>query len=525
MISVYISLVQFEIFPQALHSDVAMTSEPIDIMNCDAMDTLQSEDSDVLLVETDTFDSQSQEETANLPDEIVAKSLAIMVDMDQNESYVRDEARSTRGVPLLANVETTDAAFHQAEMGIYAKQAFGIFDNINFEPKPFGSSTHMSIHDHGGKKQKLLPLSTWHSNTKVRSVRSKLKPLHGGPMSKSRTMPPPPPPSPPPAVPPPLAVPVPPTFPPPPPTLPLPVTTVRNDDKIKPEHFRTFPLVTTAEVLGHVDKHNRLRSLSSSHIRDHEDADAILAEIDTFESQSHEETANLPDEILAKFPAIMVGMDEKVSYVSDKARSTRGGPLLAKVETTDAAVHQEETANLPDEIFAKFPAIMVGMDEKVSYVSDEARSTRGGPLLAKVETTDAALHQEEIDICVKQALGIFDNISFDPKPLAFRLTCVHDHGGKRNKLLHLSTWHRNTKGKLVRSTLKPLNGVSKSRSRPMPPPPPPMPPPAVPPPPAVSLPCTLPSPPPTLTRPLTTIHNADNVKTEHFRTFPLVTLA
>ena len=48
MISVYISLVQFEIFPQALHSDVAMTSEPIDIMNCDAMDTLQSEDSDVL---------------------------------------------------------------------------------------------------------------------------------------------------------------------------------------------------------------------------------------------------------------------------------------------------------------------------------------------------------------------------------------------------------------------------------------------------------------------------------------------
>ena len=51
MISVYISLVQFEIFPQALHTDVAMTSEPIDIMNCDVMDTLQSEDSDALLAE------------------------------------------------------------------------------------------------------------------------------------------------------------------------------------------------------------------------------------------------------------------------------------------------------------------------------------------------------------------------------------------------------------------------------------------------------------------------------------------
>ena len=435
-----------------------MTSEPIDIMNCDAMDTLQSEDSDVLLAETDTFDSQSQEETANLPDEIVAKSLAIMVDMDQNESYVRDEARSTRGVPLLANVETTDAAFHQAEMGIYAKQAFGIFDNINFEPKPFGSSTHMSIHDHGGKKQKLLPLSTWHSNTKVRSVRSKLKPLHGGPMSKSRTMPPPPPPSPPPAVPPPLAVPVPPTFPPPPPTLPLPVTTVRNDDKIKPEHFRTFPLVTTAEVLGHVDKHNRLRSLSSSHIRDHEDADAILAEIDTFESQSHEETANLPDEILAKFPAIMVGMDEKVSYVSDKARSTRGGPLLAKVETTDAA-----------------------------------------------------LHQEEMDVYFQQALGTFDDIIFEPKPLAFRLTCVHGHGGKKNKLLYLSTWHRNTKGKLVRSTLSPLHGVSKSRLRPkLPPPPPILPEVALPP--VVALP---PPRPPASLLPLPTIDHADKIRADH----------
>ena len=106
-------------------------------MKYDVRDRIHSADSDSLLAEIDTFESQSQEETANLPDEIFAKSLAIMVGMDQKDSYVSDEARSTCGVPPLAKVEATDATLHQEEMGIYAKQALGIIDNINFEPKPF----------------------------------------------------------------------------------------------------------------------------------------------------------------------------------------------------------------------------------------------------------------------------------------------------------------------------------------------------------------------------------------------------
>jgi hypothetical protein len=103
------------------------------------------EDSDAFLAEIDTFESQSQEEITNLPDEIFAKSLAIMVGLDQEDSHVSDKARSTCGVLSLATVEATDATLHQEEMGIYAKQALGIFDNINFEPKPFGISTHMSV--------------------------------------------------------------------------------------------------------------------------------------------------------------------------------------------------------------------------------------------------------------------------------------------------------------------------------------------------------------------------------------------
>ena len=154
-------------------------------------------------------------------------------------------------------------------------------------------------------------------------------------------------------------------------------TIVHNGDKIQTEHFRTLPLATTAEVLGHVDKHNHSWSPASFYVRDHEDSDALLAEIDTFESQSH-----------------------------------------------------EETANLPDEVFAKSLAVMADMDQKDSYVSNQARRTRGVPPLATVETTDAALHQEEMDVYFQQALGIFDDIIFEPKPLAFRLTCVHCHGGQ-----------------------------------------------------------------------------------------------
>ena len=68
-----------------------------------------------------------------------------MVGLDQEDSYVSDKARSMCGVPPLATVEATDATLPPEEMGIYAKQALGIFDDINFEPKPFGISTHMSV--------------------------------------------------------------------------------------------------------------------------------------------------------------------------------------------------------------------------------------------------------------------------------------------------------------------------------------------------------------------------------------------
>ena len=108
--------------------------------------------------------------------------------------------------------------------------------------------------------------------------------------------------------------------------------TAHNADKVKTEHCRTSPLVTRAEVIGHVDKHNRPRSPSSFYIRDHEDSDAFLGEIDTFESQSSEEIINRPDEILAKPLAIMVGLDQEDSDGSDKARSTCGVPPLATVE-------------------------------------------------------------------------------------------------------------------------------------------------------------------------------------------------
>jgi len=132
---------------------------------------------------------------------------------------------------------------------------------------------------------------------------------------------------------------------------------------MKTEHFRTFHVVTTAEVIDHVDKNDRSQSLSSLYIRDHEDSDALMVEIDTSESQS-----------------------------------------------------QEEPANLPDEIFAKYSTIMVGMDQKDSYISAEARSTCGVPSLAKVEATNATLHQEEMGIYVKQALGIFNYTNFESKP-------------------------------------------------------------------------------------------------------------
>ena len=37
-------------------------------------------------------------------------------------------------------------------------------------------------------------------------------------------------------------------------------TIVHNGDKIQAEYFRTLSLVTTAEVIGHVDRHNLLWS-------------------------------------------------------------------------------------------------------------------------------------------------------------------------------------------------------------------------------------------------------------------------
>ena len=73
------------------------------------------------------------------------------------------------------------------------------------------------------------------------------------------------------------------------------------------------------------------------------DSDAFLAEIVTFESQSQKELTNLPDKIVAKPLAIMVGIDQKDSD-TDEVRSACGVPSLAKMEATDA--HQKENPKL-----------------------------------------------------------------------------------------------------------------------------------------------------------------------------------
>ena len=139
-----------------------------------------SADSDAVLAKIDMLESKIQEEIASLRWDLSSRSPAIMVGMDHKDSYVSDGARSKCGVPLLAKMGATESVLHQEEMGVYVKQAFGIFDNANFDKlKQPSAAAHVSFNNRVDKTKTLLPSKSWERNKKGRLVRSTSKTQHG----------------------------------------------------------------------------------------------------------------------------------------------------------------------------------------------------------------------------------------------------------------------------------------------------------------------------------------------------------
>ena len=83
----------------------------------------------------------------------------------------------------------------------------------------------------------------------------------------------------------------------------------------------------------------------------------------------HEKIDALNDKIL------MVDVDQKDSFVSDEVQMQRGFPGLAKIEVTDATLPQEEIACLRDESCTRHSttSLMVSMAQKDSCIGDKAQ--------------------------------------------------------------------------------------------------------------------------------------------------------
>ena len=92
---------------------------------------------------------------------------------------------------------------------------------------------------------------------------------------------------------------------------------------------------------------------------------------------------------------------------------------VAGIDTFES-LFQEEIDNLTDDAFAESLEIMVGMDKRESYVSDEAQRKR----------CDPPCHYDDMGIYVQQALGLCNNVA--------------DGVRNKRKRLALPSWYRNS---------------------------------------------------------------------------------
>ena len=109
-------------------------------MHSHSIETMNDE-----VAEIDMFDVLFEEEIANLPDEVFAESLAIMVGVDQTDSFVSDEAIR----------KCCSRTYHPDDMGIYVKQAFGMCDNFVYGIR---------------NKRKRLALPSWRRNRRTKKL-------------------------------------------------------------------------------------------------------------------------------------------------------------------------------------------------------------------------------------------------------------------------------------------------------------------------------------------------------------------
>ena len=299
----------------------------------------------------------------------------LMVGMNQKDSYEGDEAQCEAGVPNLAKMEATEATLHYKEVA-------SLRDD-HFARRPTLEATESNLHE---------KIDASHSTQ--------------------------------------------------PATLPIMVGMYQKDIGVedKAQSKRGVPSQVKMEATVAVFRENI--DTSQSMLVEH--FGALSSSFDMLESKFQEEIASLRDSHSAKHfgmeaadsnlhekidawhglhcgtMAIMVGMNQQESYVSDKGQSERCVTLLANMEAIEATVRQEEIASLRDDDSTKHSmmeaiesnlhektgashnaqfatlTIMGDTDQKDTGVKDEAQSKCGVPHLAKVEATEAVLY-ERID--------------------------------------------------------------------------------------------------------------------------------